>query len=166
MIVYPANPSILHILMLTTPPSATMPRDGRYENGDAVPVVGAERVAAGAGGGGLRRLHVRAVRAAERGVRYTRSRRQAGGTNAAALADGAAGDASATDRCPAHNDRRASDGYRAPALAHGTTGNRAGAAAASISTDADRSTTHSDASTAPANAAGADCDRAAAAGHS
>ena len=117
-----------------------------------VPVVGPERVTADAGGGALRRLHNRTVRAAERGVRYARSRRQAGGTNAATLTDGAAGNPSATDRYPAHDDCRAADSYRAPALTHGTTG------AQSCSTYTDRSAT-------PADAASADCDRVAAAGH-
>ena len=94
------------------------------ERDDAVPVVGTERATADAGGGGLRRLHGRAVRAAVRSASYTRSRRQAGGTNAAALAHGAAGHPNTPDRCPTHADRRAADGDRAPALAHGTTGHR------------------------------------------
>ena len=101
-----------------------MPHDERVEHGDAVPVVGAERVTADAGGGLLRRLHNRTGRAAERGVRYARSRRQAGRANAAALVDGAAGNAITPNRCPTYRDRRAANGYRAPALAHGTTGHR------------------------------------------
>ncbi len=135
--------------------SARMPRD---ERDDAVPSVGVERVAADAGGGVLRRLHGRTVRAAVRCVPNVRSRRQAGGTNAAALADGAAGNANTPDRCPAHDDRRAADGDRATALAHGTTGHRDRAAGT------ESPFTYADGSAASANTAGADSDRAAADG--
>ena len=144
-----------------------MPRDERDERGDTVPVVGAERVAAGAGGGLLRRLHGRAAGAAVRVVRYARSYGQAGRAAApAAIADGAAGNAGATDRGPAHDDRHASDGHRERALAHGTTGDRNGAAGAKSPS------TYADGPPAPANtagaaaAAGADGDRTAADGHS
>ena len=131
-----------------------MPRD---ERDSAVPVVGAERVTADAGGGVLRRLHNRTVQAAERGVRYARSRRQAGGANAATLTDGAAGNPSATDRYPAHDDCRAANGYHA--LAHSTAGHRDGAAGT------ESPSTHADGPSALADAASADSDRATADGH-
>ena len=102
---------------------------------------------------------VGAVRAAARSPPYTRPCRQAGGTDAAALADGAAGNANTPDRGPALADCRAANGYRAPALAHDTAGHRNGAAGAKSPS------TYADGSPTPTNAAAADCDRVTADGH-